>query len=134
MNEIKSFFRPEFINRIDEIIIFDKLRKPEVKEICNLLLKNFITEQRHLNNVIVIEDNVKEYVVDNGYDPLYGARPLRRSIDVNIKNIISNKILETPILTERKIIVLSCVDKKKVVAKMYPLPGFLLSGQMSLPV
>lgn len=127
MNEIKSFFRPEFINRIDEIIIFDKLRKPEVKEICNLLLKNFITEQRHLNNVIVIEDNVKEYVVDNGYDPLYGARPLRRSIDVNIKNIISNKILETPILTERKIIVLSCVDKKKVVAKMYPLPGFLLS-------
>ena len=127
MVEIKAFFRPEFINRLDDIIIFDRLRKAEVTEIGNLLLKNFIIEQRRMNNVIILDKDVRDFVVDNGYDPVYGARPLRRSIDSNIKNVISNIILENPLDTERRIIILSCENKKKVVAKLYPLPNFVLS-------
>jgi hypothetical protein len=125
--EIKSFFRPEFINRIDEIIVFEKLKKDEVAQICTLMLKQLSKRLREGNTVLHVDDNAKNYVVDEGYDPVYGARPMRRAITSLIEDPVSTKILETPLLTLRNLVSVEYDKIRKIRVNVYPLPSFVLS-------
>ncbi len=77
---LKQYFRPEFLNRIDEIITFNPLNKKELKEICDLLLKDILTKLEEKNAKIMISDSAKEVILRSGYDAKYGARPLKRAI------------------------------------------------------
>ena len=97
--ELKNYFRPEFLNRLDEIIVFRQLSKDEVKEIAELLLKEVFSRLTEQNITLQVTDKFKERLVEEGYNPSYGARPLRRAImrlleDVLAEEILSNRIGE----------------------------------------
>jgi ATP-dependent Clp protease ATP-binding subunit ClpC len=94
MDELKNYFRPEFINRLDDIIVFRQLTKPEVTEIADLLLKEVrdrLYKEREIR--LSVSDNFKELVVAEGYDPSYGARPLRRAIMRHLEDPLAEAIL-----------------------------------------
>ena len=95
LNELKNTFRPEFINRIDEVIVFNSLKKDTVYEIVDKLIKelNKRMEQNYLH--IEITDAVKEKIVSDAYDERYGARPIKRYITRNIENLIGHKLIDT---------------------------------------
>ncbi len=77
---LKQYFRPEFLNRIDEIVTFNPLTKEELSKICDLLLKDIISKLNEKNASLTITDSAKEIILKNGYDAKYGARPLKRAI------------------------------------------------------
>lgn len=91
MNEIKLIFRPEFLNRIDEVIVFHALGQEEMKKITSLMCKEICTRAKEQLGIdLVIRDSVKKYIVETGTDKKYGARPLRRAV----QNIIEDKLAE----------------------------------------
>merc|ERR1712207_96581 len=77
---LKNFFRPEFLNRIDEIIIFNHLSKKDIWDISDIMIKELVERVKSKNISLTIEEQVRSLLVDEGYDPLYGARPLRRTV------------------------------------------------------
>ena len=90
MTELKKQLKPEFINRIDEIIVFNKLGREELKQIVDLMLKETLEKLEKRNINVKVEDKIKELIVDKGTDFVYGARPLRRAM----QNILEDKIAE----------------------------------------
>jgi len=92
--ELKNTFRPEFINRVDDIIVFTKLTTFEIEEIANNMLKNLNDRLKGLNITLKWEDNVKKALAEIGFDTSYGARPLRREIQNKIEDALSEKILD----------------------------------------
>ncbi|MFA7658106.1 MAG: ATP-dependent Clp protease ATP-binding subunit [Candidatus Gastranaerophilaceae bacterium] len=93
MDELKKAFRPEFLNRIDDIIVFSHLSKEEIRQIVDLMLKDLFKrlEERELS--IEVTDEVKDYLAKDGYSETYGARPLRRLIQKKIEDILAEEIL-----------------------------------------
>ncbi len=94
MGELKNTFRPEFLNRIDDIIVFNKLTQPEIKEIAAKMLDNLAKRIRQLDIDISFTDEAITAISDAGFDETYGARPLRRAITSKIEDAISEKILD----------------------------------------
>ena len=97
MNELKHTFKPEFINRIDEIIIFNPLTKKVVYNIVDKLLNELELRLKDKLIKIDITDKAKDFIVDNAYDESFGARPIKRYIVSNIENLIANKIINDEI-------------------------------------
>ena len=94
MEEVKRMFKPEFLNRIDEIIVFHSLTKKEMKHIINILLKDLkkrCNEQMHMQ--LRVSDKVKEYLIETSFDSKYGARPLKRAIQSKLEGPLAEKIL-----------------------------------------
>jgi len=91
--ELKSYFRPEFLNRLDEIIVFRQLNKDEVKEISELLLKEVFQRLTEKEITLEVTDKFKERIVDEGFNPAYGARPLRRAIMRLLEDVLAEEIL-----------------------------------------
>ena len=91
--ELKSYFRPEFLNRLDEIIVFRQLNKDEVKEISEILLKEVFQRLTEKDITLEVTDKFKERLVDEGYNPAYGARPLRRAIMRLLEDVLAEEIL-----------------------------------------
>ena len=94
-NELKKFFRPEFLNRIDEIVVFNHLSKHDVWEISELLLNQLVKRISDKNIKLIVSEQVRSLLVDEGYDPLYGARPLRRTIMHYLEDKLAEKCLST---------------------------------------
>ncbi|MFH1709778.1 MAG: AAA family ATPase [bacterium] len=94
MDEIKKEFRPEFLNRIDEIIVFHPLTNEELKKIVVLLLTDLEKQVELKGMHFAVNDEVKNYLLKEGYDPKFGARPLRRAIQRLIENPLSNEMLK----------------------------------------
>jgi len=99
MSEIKKLFRPEFLNRLDEIIVFRKLQINSIKEIVKLMLSEL--EKRLINKSIFVtfDESVIEYIAKIGFDDAYGARPLRRAIQTHIEDKLANELLDEIINT-----------------------------------
>lgn len=91
--ELKNYFRPEFLNRLDEIIVFRQLNKEEVKEISELLLKEVFARLTEKEIYLQVTDKFKERLVEEGYNPAYGARPLRRAIMRLLEDVLAEEIL-----------------------------------------
>ncbi|MFM7600830.1 MAG: ATP-dependent Clp protease ATP-binding subunit [Pseudanabaena sp.] len=91
--ELKQYFRPEFLNRLDEIIVFRQLTKPEVKEIADLMLNEFFRRMLDKNIVLSVTERFKDLLVQEGYNPSYGARPLRRAIMRLLEDSLAEEIL-----------------------------------------
>ncbi len=97
LEEVKNYFRPEFLNRIDEIIVFKPLFKKDVFQIVDLMI-NSLNKRLHDRNIKVeLTDKAKDLLMKLGYDPLYGARPMRRAIQKYIETPLSEKILRKEI-------------------------------------
>jgi ATP-dependent Clp protease ATP-binding subunit ClpC len=91
--ELKQYFRPEFLNRLDEIIVFRQLTKPEVKEIADLMLKDVFKRAQEKEIKIDVTERFKDRLVDEGYNPSYGARPLRRAIMRLLEDSMAERML-----------------------------------------
>ena len=97
LNELKHTFKPEFINRIDEIIIFKSLSKEVVYDILNKIIKDVESRLKDKNIKINVTDNAKDYIINNSYDERYGARPIKRYVSRNIETLIANNIISNNI-------------------------------------
>ena len=93
MGELKKVFRPELLNRIDEIIVFHKLDKEEIKRIIDLILRRLREQMATHEVTIELTDDAKDLLVDKGYDPSMGARPLRRAIQRFIEDPLADYVL-----------------------------------------
>ncbi|MDP4086519.1 MAG: ATP-dependent protease ATP-binding subunit ClpC [Bacillota bacterium] len=105
MEELKKAFRPEFLNRIDEIIVFHALEKKHLHEIVTLLSDQLVKRLKEQNISIEITDAAKEKIVLEGYDPEYGARPLKRAIQKHIEDRLSEELLKGTLLIGKHAII-----------------------------
>ena len=103
MNELKRNFRPEFINRIDEIIVFNSLSKEVVNDIIDKLIKDIELRLNDKRLKLNLTDNAKKYILDNAYDEDFGARPIKRFINHTVENLIANAIINDEIKTNSTI-------------------------------
>ena len=92
--ELKRTFRPEFLNRLDEIIVFRKLDKESVKKIAKIMIDNSVSKLKERNIKIDIDDSVVEYISNVGFDDSYGARPLRRAVQSKIEDKVAEELLD----------------------------------------
>jgi ATP-dependent Clp protease ATP-binding subunit ClpC len=95
MGELKKVFRPEFLNRIDEVIVFHKLQKEEIKEIVELLLRRVRESMAERELSLNMSDAAKDLLVDKGWDPAMGARPLRRAIQRYVEDPLADEVLRS---------------------------------------
>jgi ATP-dependent Clp protease ATP-binding subunit ClpC len=93
MSELKKVFRPEFLNRIDEVIVFHKLAKDEIREIVELLLKRIRESLAERELSLNLSDDAADLLVEKGWDPSMGARPLRRAIQRYIEDPLADEVL-----------------------------------------
>ncbi|MCM8710206.1 ATP-dependent Clp protease ATP-binding subunit [Clostridium sp. SYSU_GA19001] len=91
---LKEFFRPEFLNRVDETVVFKSLTKEELHQIVDLMLKEVIDEVKEKNITVTVSEEVKDFILKEGYDEKYGARPLRRIIQKYIEDEIAESYLQ----------------------------------------
>ena len=112
---LKQSFRPEFLNRLDEIVFYKPLQKNEVEKILDLLIADLEKrlEDKHLE--LVLTQEAKNYLIDNGYDGVYGARPLKRFVQKKLETLIAKKILSQEIEPNSKITV--DFDGKELIIK-----------------
>jgi ATP-dependent Clp protease ATP-binding subunit ClpC len=93
MGELKRVFRPEFLNRIDEVIVFHKLQKDEIREIVELLLRRIRESMAERELSLSLTDDARDLLVEKGWDPAMGARPLRRAIQRYIEDPLADEVL-----------------------------------------
>ena len=102
MGELKKCFRPEFLNRVDDIIVFEQLNKDDIKEIARRMLKTLKNRVHDMGIELDFDDSAIEKISDEGFDPVYGARPLRRAIQSQIEDKLSEEMLDGHITSGNK--------------------------------
>jgi hypothetical protein len=110
MDELKNFFRPEFLNRVDEIVVFNHLTRIDIWEICELMIGSVQKRLKEKGINLIVELSVQAFLTDEGYDPLYGARPLRRAIMKYLEDTLAEQCLSKTLYPNTKI----HVRRKKV--------------------
>ncbi|WP_318506338.1 ATP-dependent protease ATP-binding subunit ClpC [Bacillus sp. T3] len=105
MEELKKAFRPEFLNRIDEIIVFHALERLHLKQIVTLLADQLVKRLKEQHIELELTEAAKDKISDEGYDPEYGARPLRRAIQKHIEDRLSEELLKGTVLTGQNIVI-----------------------------
>jgi ATP-dependent Clp protease ATP-binding subunit ClpC len=105
--ELKKFFAPEFLNRIDEVIIFNSLMKNDVKKIVKLELEQLVKRLNNLNYFITFDESVLELISEVGFDEMYGARPIKRAIQDRLEDFISEEILNNTIIENKEYLIIS---------------------------
>ncbi|MBT2725517.1 ATP-dependent protease ATP-binding subunit ClpC [Bacillus sp. ISL-75] len=116
MGELKKAFRPEFLNRIDEIIVFHALERKHLEEIVTLLSEQLIKRLKEQNISLELTSAAKEKISQEGYDPEYGARPLRRAIQKHIEDRLSEELLKGTLLTGQHAVI--DVDNGEFIVRM----------------
>ena len=109
-DELKKFFRPEFLNRIDEIIVFNHLTRMDIWEICDLMIQSVQKRLKEKGIHLIVDLSVQAFLTDEGYDPIYGARPLRRAIMKYLEDTLAEQCLAKNLYPNTKIY----VRRKKV--------------------
>ncbi len=97
MGELKNTFRPEFLNRVDDIIVFNRLTEDDIKQIAKNLLANLEKRMADIEITMTFDETVTDFVAKAGFDKVYGARPLKRTIQTKIEDVLSEKILDKTI-------------------------------------
>lgn len=105
LGELKKEFRPEFLNRVDEIIVFKQLDEKEIEQIVDIMINDSMGRLKEKEIKVDVTDNMKKYIAKKGYDPAYGARPLRRAVQTLIEDKIAEKILDEKIKNGDKVTV-----------------------------
>lgn len=106
MEEVKRLFKPEFINRIDEIIVFHPLNKEHMKDIVSIMLKDIMKRTiEQMNISLIVEEDAKDYLIQKGYDEKYGARPLRRTIQNSLEDKLAEEILSGAVKNGDEVVV-----------------------------
>jgi len=103
--ELKKYFRPEFLNRLDEIIIFSHLTKQDVKQISEIMIKQLKDRMKEKEVELEVRNSVKDILVEQGFDPIYGARPLRRAVMRLLEDNLAQEFLAKPLYPKTKLII-----------------------------
>ena len=101
--ELHKYFKPEFINRIDEVIMFNKLTKEVLSSILDKLIKEIETRLKDLNLTITLTPTARNYFVENGYDEYYGARPLKRLVSRELETVLAKQLIENTVKPNAKL-------------------------------
>ena len=120
MEEVKHIFKPEFINRVDEMIVFHALNKENIKDITKIMLKQFAKRVKdQMDMELCVADNVVDFISDKGFDKDYGARPIRRALQTELEDVLAEAVLMGDIsIGDTVDVSLSCEEtKKKIVVK-----------------
>lgn len=110
-NALRRQFAPEFLNRIDDLVIFDSLSKESINKIIDIELKNVYERVKDMGNTLVLTDKARDYIVEKGWDEQYGARPLKRAIQQNVEDVLAEEIIKTKLEKGDRIII--DYDKEK---------------------
>ena len=110
-DELHKYFKPEFINRIDEVIVFKKLTKEVLSDILDKIILEIQIRLKELNLKISLTQNARNYFIDNGYDEFYGARPLKRLVSRELETVLAKNLIDNTIKENQSIIV-DYVDNK----------------------
>lgn len=105
MDEIRNVFKPEFINRIDEIIVFNTLSKENIYKILNKIITEIEERLKNINVKLYLSEKAKEELVERGYDITFGARPLKRTVSREIETLLSHAILEEKVKPNTKVLI-----------------------------
>lgn len=116
LNELRAHFRPEFLNRLDEIIMFKPLTKDNISKIVDLILADINRRLRERDITIELTEAAKSFVTENGYEPMYGARPLKRYVQKHVETLAAKVILGGDI-SQGDIIIIDCADNKLIAGK-----------------
>jgi ATP-dependent Clp protease ATP-binding subunit ClpC len=129
--ELKQYFRPEFLNRLDEIIVFRQLTRDEVKEIAEIMLREVFGRMQEKGIALSVTDAFKERLVEEGYNPSYGARPLRRAVMRLLEDSLAEEVLSGRI-ADGDAAVVDVNDTKQVVIRKQlaaaPIPELAAAG------
>jgi ATP-dependent Clp protease ATP-binding subunit ClpA len=93
LDEVKKVFRPEFLNRVDDVIVFHPLGRQDLEQIVHIELKEVTDRLKDKKIELILAPEVVKFLIDNGYDPVFGARPLKRTIQRYIENVLAEDIL-----------------------------------------
>lgn len=115
--EVKKYFRPEFINRVDEIIVFKPLTKEVISKILDKLISDLMMRLREDNIHLVLTDKARNYLVENGYDVTYGARPLKRLVSRTVETVLSRMIVEDQVQYGDTLIIDYSEDKNQIIVR-----------------
>lgn len=110
VNQLKGTFRPEFLNRLDEIIMFKPLTKSNISSIIDLLLADINRRIEDKEIVLTISDNAKQYITEHAYEPAYGARPLKRYLQKHVETLLAKKILADEVSVGDKLVLEATVE------------------------
>lgn len=113
LSEVKKIFKPEFLNRLDEIIVFKPLTKENISSIIDIMLKDVYASIEEKEMFLIVSDDVKNFLIEKGYDETYGARPLRRAIQKYIEDALSVELLENTFKPGDKI--KATLEKEKII-------------------
>ena len=102
---LRQTFRPEFLNRLNDIILYKPLKKEEISQILDLIMKELNERLEERRILIELTDNAKLYLIENGYDVIYGARPLKRFVQKHLETLVARKILEQEITNNSRVLV-----------------------------
>ena len=116
MDELKKLFKPEFLNRVDDIIVFNKLDENSIEKISRILLNQFVTRLKEQNIAVEFTDNVVKYISKVGFDKAYGARPLKRAIQNNIEDKFAEEMLDNKIKSNDNVVI-DYIDDNVVISK-----------------
>ena len=116
MNDLRAHFRPEFLNRLDETILFKPLTKNNIGSIIDLLVADINKRLADKELVVALSDSAKQFIVDNGYDPVYGARPLKRYLQKNVETLAAKVILGDQLRAGNTIVIDTSEDGQKLIA------------------
>ena len=103
MEETKRIFKPEFLNRLDDTIVFHTLTKPDLIQIVDLEVAKVIQRIKAKDILLILEESAKEFLIEKGYDPLYGARPMRRAVERHLEDPLAEELLRGNIKTHENI-------------------------------
>jgi ATP-dependent Clp protease ATP-binding subunit ClpC len=115
LDEAKRLFRPEFLNRLDDIIVFRSLTKPDLIQILQLEVNKVAERLKHRNIQLILDEKAKDFLVEKGYDPAYGARPMRRAVERYLEDPLAEEILKGSFVDNEPIIV--TVENDKITFK-----------------
>ena len=119
MEHVRAAFKPEFINRLDDILLFKRLSQSDMSFIVEIQLKRLITLLEERKVTLILEDDAKEWLAKTGYDPIYGARPLKRAIQEHIQNPLATLLLEGKILDGQTVTISVEKDKNTLTFEMH---------------
>ncbi|HME90382.1 MAG TPA: AAA family ATPase, partial [Myxococcaceae bacterium] len=117
MEQLRQQFRPEFLNRVDEIVIFEPLRREDIGRIIDLQLKRLQKLLAERNLQIELHPSAREFLIERGYDPVYGARPLKRAIQKYLQDPLAMKVLAGEFRPGDSIIAEAAKDELRLVKK-----------------
>jgi ATP-dependent Clp protease ATP-binding subunit ClpA len=117
LERLSTMFLPEFLNRLDDIIIFQPLRPEELRKICDIMINEVSERVKPKQIILTVDDKVKAKLTREGYNPLFGARPLRRLVTKYVEDLISENILKSPPIKKSRAVKIILNEEDKIIVK-----------------